>query len=156
MALTLNLEKSRAALKLSLEKKGVVTPPRMDVGFALDVSGSYEDEHRDGLTNDLLTRLVPWALTFDPDAKLDLATFSDGERGVVALPAVTAANYLGYVNRHVIDRVDGWCGGTDYRHVLAHFCASSAGCRRRRRSRASSAASSVRRRRHRWCNSASR
>ena len=32
----LNLEKSTAALKLSLEKKGIVDPPTIDVAIAMD------------------------------------------------------------------------------------------------------------------------
>ncbi|MFO1337901.1 MAG: hypothetical protein U1F53_06625 [Burkholderiaceae bacterium] len=60
MALQLNLEKSKATLQLCLQKAGIVQPPAMDMGVLLDVSGSFEDEHQDGTTNRLLTRLVPW------------------------------------------------------------------------------------------------
>ncbi|MEY4765505.1 MAG: hypothetical protein RI907_2178 [Pseudomonadota bacterium] len=118
MALTLNLEKSAATLKLCLEKAGVTKLPELELAFILDVSGSFEDEHRKGITNDLLTRLVPWGLTFDPDRKLDVITFSDGEHSVQAVGAVNADNYSGFVAREIIDQVKGWNGGTDYSYAL--------------------------------------
>jgi len=118
MALTLNLEKAQASLQLCLQKAGVVTPPQLDMAFVLDVSGSFEDEHQDGTTNDLMTRLVPWGLTFDPDKKLDVITFSNGPRSVHSVGAVTAQNYRGYVAQNIIGRVPGWCGGTDYSFAI--------------------------------------
>ena len=121
MPLQLNLEKSQAALKLCLEKVGIAQPPKMDMGVGLDVSGSFDDEHQDGTTNLLVSRLVPWGLTFDPDGKLDLATFSDGARHVQMVESVTAKNYENFVKRHVIRKVAGWGGGTTYSHVMHRF-----------------------------------
>lgn len=121
MALQLNLEKSRASLQLCLQKAGIVTPPRMDMGVLLDVSGSFQDEHEDGTTNKLLARLVPWGLTFDPDGQLDLTTFSNGQRNVVRVGSVTADNYSDFVRRQVIGKVAGWNGGTDYSYGLEDF-----------------------------------
>jgi vWA found in TerF C terminus len=121
MALQLNLEKSKATLQLCLQKAGVVKPPAMDMGVLLDVSGSFEDEHQDGTTNRLLARLVPWGLTFDPDGSLDVTTFSNGERHVHRAGSVTASNYGDFVQRHVIGRVPGWNGGTDYSFGLEDF-----------------------------------
>ncbi len=121
MALQLNLEKSKASLQLCLQKAGVAQPPVMDMGVLLDVSGSFEDEHRDGTTNRLLSRLVPWGLTFDPDAKLDLTTFSNGPQNVQRVGSVTADNYGNFVQSQVIDRVAGWCGGTDYSYGIEDF-----------------------------------
>lgn len=118
MPLQLNLEKSKASLQMCLQKAGVVQPPVMDMGVLLDVSGSFEDEHREGITNKLLTRLVPWGLTFDPDGKLDLTTFSDGARHVHRVGSVTAQNYQDFVQREVINRVSGWNGGTDYSYGI--------------------------------------
>ena len=121
MALQLNLEKSKATLQLCLQKAGIVQPPVMDMGVLLDVSGSFEDEHQDGTTNRLLTRLVPWGLTFDPDGRLDVTTFSNGERHVHRAGSVTATNYGDFVQRHVIGRVPGWNGGTDYSYGIEVF-----------------------------------
>lgn len=125
MTLVVNLEKATEALKLNLQKAGVNTPPELEVGFALDVSGSFEDEHRNGITNDLLTRLVPWGLAFDPDKKVDCFTFSDSAKHVVDVGPITPDNYGDFVRRNVIGRVAGWNGGTDYSYViermLSHF-----------------------------------
>ncbi|MGM9486073.1 VWA domain-containing protein [Ideonella sp. YS5] len=121
MALQLNLEKSKAALQLCLHKAGVTQPPVMDMGVLLDVSGSFEDEHQDGTTNRLLTRLIPWGLTFDPDGKLDVTTFSHGERHVHRVGSVTAGNYTDFVQRQIIGRVPGWNGGTDYSWGIEDF-----------------------------------
>jgi hypothetical protein len=118
MALQLNLEKSKVSLQLCLQKAGVVTPPVMDVGVLMDVSGSFEDEHRDGTTNQLLARLVPWGLAFDPDRKVDVTTFSNGEHNVERVGSVDAGNYEDFVQQRVVDRVRGWNGGTDYSYVL--------------------------------------
>ncbi|KVP75385.1 hypothetical protein WJ96_06380 [Burkholderia ubonensis] len=119
MALTLNLEKSAQALILSLEKAGIKVP-HLDVGFAMDVSGSFEDEHEDGTTELLLTRLVPWGLTFDPDKKLDVFTFSNGRDSVQDVGPIDARNYQGFVRRNIIG-VKGYNGGTAYSHVLESF-----------------------------------
>lgn len=121
MALQLNLEKSKASLQLCLQKAGVTQPPVMDMGVLLDVSGSFEDEHKDGTTNQLLSRLVPWGLTFDPDAKLDLSTFSNGPQNVQRVGSVTADNYGDFVQRKVIGQVVGWRGGTDYSYGIEDF-----------------------------------
>lgn len=118
MALQLNLEKSAQKLVLSLEKAGVVKPPVLEVGFGLDVSGSFEDEHRDGSTTKLLTRLIPWGLAFDPDRKLDVFTFSNGARHVHHVGEVNEHNHESYVARNIIERVPGWNCGTDYSYML--------------------------------------
>lgn len=114
----LNLDKSTSALKLSLEKKGIVQPPVIDVAIAMDVSGSFEDEHRQGVTNDLLLRLAPWGLAFDPDRKLDVFTFSNGPHHAHHVGALTATNYEDFVRRQIIGKVPGWARGTDYSYVL--------------------------------------
>lgn len=116
--LTLNLQKSEQTLKLCLQKKGVLTPPAIDLAMLVDVSGSFEDEHESGITNDLMTRLVPWGMTFDPDRKLDVFTFSNGSGNVDDVGPITETNYQGFVKNKIIRRVAGWCGGTDYSYVL--------------------------------------
>lgn len=118
MGLKVDLQKSTASLKLSLEKAGIIKVPQVDLAFDLDVSGSFDDEHRDGLTNDILARLVPWGIFFDPDKKLDVFTFSDGERNANYVGEVTENNYQDYVRKNIIDKVQGYNGGTDYVHVL--------------------------------------
>ncbi len=118
MALQLDPNKSADKLRLNLQKVGIVTPPVVELAFNLDVSGSFEDEHRDGVTNDLMARLVPWGLTFDPDRKLDVFTFSDGPRHVHYVGDVNPMNYENFVRKQIIRYVPGWNGGTDYSYVL--------------------------------------
>jgi hypothetical protein len=117
MALTLDLNKSKQALVLNLEKAGVTEPPKVDVAFILDVSRSFDDEHQAGVTNDLLTRLIPWAALFDPDRKMEVYTFSDGKSSVHHAGDVSENNYQGYVKKHVIG-CPGYGGSTDYSYVL--------------------------------------
>jgi hypothetical protein len=118
MALTLDLNKSQQALVLNLTKAGISETPKVDVAFVIDVSGSFDDEHREGVTNDLLTRLIPWAALFDPDKKMETYTFSNGPNNVHHAGDVSATNYAGYVKREIID-CPGYKGGTDYSYVLA-------------------------------------
>lgn len=118
MTLNLNLDKGKAALKLSLEKAGIATPPQADLAFILDVSGSFDDEHRDGLTQRLLERLTPWGMVFDPDQKLDVFTFSSGPSSAYHVGEITPQTVDGYIRRTIIDRVPGYRGGTDYSFVL--------------------------------------
>lgn len=118
MALTMDLNKSTQKLMLSLQKAGIAKPPSVDLAFVLDVSGSFEDEHAAGITNDLMTRLVPWGMTFDPDKKLDVFTFSNGAAHAHYVGEVTPDNHERYVERMIIGKVPGWNGGTDYSHVL--------------------------------------
>ena len=119
--LTLSLEKaeqSAGALRLSLAKKGIVTPPSADVAFVLDVSMSFDDEHRGGLTNDILVRLTPWGLAFDPNGALDVFTFSSGEGSDHHVGTITAADVNDYVRRQIIKKVPRYNGGTEYARVL--------------------------------------
>ncbi len=117
MALTLDLNKSQQALVLNLAKAGVTETPQVNVAFVMDVSGSFDDEHRQGVTNDLLTRLIPWAALFDPDQKMEVYTFSNGPRNVHHAADVSAKNYEGYVQREIIG-CPGYMGATDYSYVL--------------------------------------
>ncbi len=117
-ALQLDLNKASAGLVLSLQKRGIPTPPPMELAFNLDVSGSFDDEHRSGLTQGLLTRLVPWGMVFDPDKKMDVFTFSNGSGHACYVSEITEKNHAGYISGRIIGKVPGYNGGTDYVHVL--------------------------------------
>ncbi|MCS4088817.1 VWA domain-containing protein [Rhizobium sp. BK176] len=99
--------------------------PELEVASAVDVSGSFLGEHRAGLTSTFLTRIVPWGITFDPDGKIDIFTFSDGPASAHYVGYMDASNYADYVATNIVDKVPGWGGATDYAHVLrmilAHF-----------------------------------
>ena len=119
MAIQLNLEKSKQSLLLNLEKNGITTTPKMDVAFFMDVSGSFDDEHRSGQTNDLMNRLYPWAMVFDPDQELEAYAFSCG---VTKVENVTIKNYKSYIQDHVIG-CSGYNGGTNYNPAIKRLLA---------------------------------
>jgi len=116
--LKLDMNKATAGLRLSLQKLGINVPPEMELAFNLDVSGSFDDEHRGGLTQGLLTRLVPWGMVFDPDKKMDVFTFSSGPEYAHYVGEITAESYEGYIEKRIIGKVPGYGQGTDYVHVL--------------------------------------
>lgn len=113
-----DLRGAQVALLHWLQQGGITTPPVLDLVVALDVSASFEDEHRAGVTNDLLVRLVPWGLTFDRNRSLELITFSSGAASAHLVGSLTAENCRGFVSREVVARVPGWCGATDYSHPI--------------------------------------
>lgn len=112
------LEKGKAALKEVLAKHSITNIPAADVAFALDVSGSFHHAHVDGTTQKLLEKLVPWGMVFDPDQKLDVFTFSDGESHAVHVGEITPDTCEGYIKEEIINEVDGYNGGTDYHYVI--------------------------------------
>lgn len=114
----LDFVKAKEDLKLSLEKKGVSDIPAADLAFALDVSGSFDDEHRSGITQQLLERLVPWGMLFDPDQKLDVFSFASGESGAHHVGDITPTTCANYIQDKIVQRVPGYSGGTDYSHVI--------------------------------------
>ncbi|PZR86575.1 MAG: hypothetical protein DI537_28285 [Stutzerimonas stutzeri] len=118
MALQLNLQKSSRALRLSLDKAGVAADVKAELIFDMDVSGSFEHEHEEGTTSQLIARLVPYGMELDPDGRMDVFTFSDGKRSVHHVGTVTPDDCEDYIIRNVVDRVPGWNGGTTYSYVL--------------------------------------
>jgi len=116
--LSLDLNKSAQALRLSLDKAGVHPDVKAELIFDIDVSGSFEHEHEEGTTSVLLERLVPYGMVLDPDGKMDVFTFSDGARHVHHVGVVTPDDAKGYLKRKVVDRVPGWSGGTTYSYAL--------------------------------------
>lgn len=118
MTLRLNLRKSAHTLRLSLDKAGVAADVKAELIFDIDVSGSFEHEHREGTTSKLIARLVPYGMELDPDGKMDVFTFSDGRHTVTHVGTVTPDDCENYIVRKVVGRVLGWNGGTEYSYVL--------------------------------------
>lgn len=122
--LTLNLAKSASVLRLALDKAGVADV-RAETAAIIDVSGSFEHEHEEGTTSILVERLVPYCVVLDPDHKMDVFTFSSGERSAHYVGTVTPNDAGDYVTRNIVGRVPGWNGGTTYSYViertLEHF-----------------------------------
>lgn len=118
MTLQLDLQKSARTLRLSLDKAGVAADVKAELIFDMDVSGSFEHEHEEGTTSQLIARLVPYGMELDPDGRMDVFTFSDGKRSVHHVGTVTPDDCEDYIVRKVVGRVPGWNGGTNYSYVL--------------------------------------
>ncbi len=116
MALVLDLNKSAEKLRLDLTKAAGGTLPEADVGFDLDVSGSYSKLHESGVTSLLMSRMIPFCMVFDPDKKLDVWTFSDGPAHYVG--TITPDDHKDFVRRKVIEKVPNWNRNTEYAPVL--------------------------------------
>lgn len=113
----MDLDKGKEALRLSLVKKGVSAVPAAELAFVLDVSGSFDSAHRSGITQTLLERLVPWAMVFDPDQKLDVFTFSSGPNAAHHTGEVEPGTVAGYIRKNILDTLH-YGGGTEYAPVL--------------------------------------
>lgn len=71
---------------LVLTKKSIPTPPPCNVVAFLDVSGSFEDEWKDGLVGQVFSRLMAVASRFDDDGNVPLYLFHNSvlPRGIVS------------------------------------------------------------------------
>jgi hypothetical protein len=118
MALQMNLDKSATSLKLALSKAGVAPDIQAEISMDIDVSGSYDDELKNGMVDMLLGRLVPWAMVFDPDKQMDIFTFSSGKNSAHHAGTVTPETWEGFVRNKIVHHVPGYGGGTEYSHVL--------------------------------------
>ena len=116
--LALNLNKAAQSLRLSLDKAGVGADIKAELIFDIDVSGSFEHEHEEGTSSQLIERLVPYGMVLDPDGAMDVFTFADGPGTAHYVGTVTPESSQNYILNHVIERVPGWKGGTTYSYVL--------------------------------------
>lgn len=112
--MTVSLNLSKESLQLNLTKRNVGTIQNLDVSFAMDVSGSFDDEHRAGYTQSFLNRFVPFSLLFDPDKKMGMYVFSSDHEN---LDDVTESNFDGYIRNKVM-RSSVYGYGTKYAPVL--------------------------------------
>ena len=103
-----------------LQKQGIHERIPAQVGLNIDVSGSMQDLFKSGAVQSAIERILPVALYFDDDGRIDTWVFSDGEKTASITPA-SAKNYEGYVEREIIDNGELssilW-GGTDYGPVI--------------------------------------
>ncbi|MGV2104318.1 VWA domain-containing protein [Rhizobium sp. 21-4511-3d] len=103
-----------------LEKQGIHERIPAQVGLNIDVSGSMSDLFKSGTVQSALERVLPVALYFDDDGRIDTWVFSNDER-MASLTPVTATTYQGYVEREIIENRSLkrvlW-GGTDYAPVI--------------------------------------
>jgi vWA found in TerF C terminus len=113
-----NVEKDTEKVKFVLEKAGIAGI-ESEVVAAIDLSGSTKQLYYGGAMQLAVERVVPVALNFDDNGSIPVYGFND-EGGdvaaVVTLPELTKDNYLGYIQREVIDglKSDSKWGGTAY------------------------------------------
>lgn len=110
----LDLQKSSQKLQLDLNKSGVTQVPSIDVAFALDVSGSFDWAHKNGTTTQLLQRLIPWAMVFDPNKSMEAYTFSTS---TCKMPEINMNNFSTFIKDNVL-HARNYNGGTDYSPVI--------------------------------------
>lgn len=120
---TFKLEKPEEEVRrvgFVLQKQGIHERIPAQVGLNIDVSGSMEKLFTSGAVQSALERILPVALYFDDDGRIDTWVFSDGNK-MASITQATAENYNGYVAREILDniRLDTirW-GGTDYAPVI--------------------------------------
>lgn len=111
------LTKATEALKFELNKREVDSILPCQVKLAFDVSYSFEDEHRNGYTQQLLNRFVPFAMLFDKDKTLESYVFASDEE---QLTDINERNYFDYIHKQVM-RSNSYGGGTAYLPVLRHM-----------------------------------
>ncbi|WP_337268371.1 VWA domain-containing protein [Oryzifoliimicrobium ureilyticus] len=120
---TFRLEKPEEELRrvgFVLEKQGIHERIPAQVGLNIDVSGSMAGLFNNGIVQAALERVLPVALYFDDDGRIDTWVFSNGDR-MASLTPVTASTYQGYIQREIIDNqhiASILWGGTAYAPVI--------------------------------------
>jgi hypothetical protein len=120
---TFRLEKPEEEVRrvgFVLQKQGIHERIPSQVGLNIDVSGSMQNLFSNGIVQSALERVLPVALYFDDDGRIDTWVFS-GDANMAAITQATADNYKDYVRREITDNrdLDGilW-GGTNYGPVI--------------------------------------
>lgn len=103
-----------------LQKQGIHERIPAQVGLDIDVSGSMQELFRSGIVQAAVERILPVALYFDEDGRIDTWVFSSDHQ-MAQVEAATAKNYDNFVEREIINNADLngvlW-GGTAYGPVI--------------------------------------
>ena len=97
-------------VKISLEKRQVLTAPIVRVGEALDISGSMQQAYNRGDVAKIVFRTLALANIFDDNGEMDMWAFNTD---VVQLESATPDNFDDFVQKEIIKGV-GVGGGTRY------------------------------------------
>lgn len=124
MSIKFDLNKSTEALSFTLVKNNVSTIVPCQVHVVMDVSGSFEDEHRAGYTQQLLNRFVPFSMLFDKDKVLDSYAFAARAK---KLPEINANNFHNYIQKHVPYNGAGVGFTTNYAEAFEFMVESTKG-----------------------------
>src|SRR5574344_1745223 len=99
MSFQLPMVKKAEALQLVMQKHDANSVYPSQVHVAMDVSGSFDDEHRNGYTQELLNRLIPFAMLFDKDKTVQCVAFGSSAE---ALVDIDSSNYQDYVKNQIM------------------------------------------------------
>lgn len=114
MELSVDLEKSldlRKGLILELKKSLNILDVKARVFAAIDYSGSMSHLYRSGVVQNTMERLLPVALAFDDDKKIEVLSFHND---VFHLPEADISNISDYVQKNF----KGHMGGTVYSKII--------------------------------------
>ena len=73
-----DLTKAARALRVSLDNAAVAADMQAELFIDIDVSGSFEHEHKEGPTNKRVARLLPWGMVLNLEQAVDVFTFGHG------------------------------------------------------------------------------
>lgn len=117
----LSLEKKTELVTLSLAKRSVPPSIKMAVKLFLDVSGSMQDEYRDGLVQELTDRLLPIGMRFDDNQSIDCVAFGSSAKEVAP---IKVSDFGNYINRKFLPALQDssvlW-SGTSYSRALTNL-----------------------------------
>lgn len=105
---------NKVLVNLSKESKVDLTKHIARVALAMDYSRSMSEVFHDGSLQRTISRLLPIALKFDDNGKLESWLFSNGYKSLVA---VSKSNYEKYVENVMLESGMSM-GGTEYAPVL--------------------------------------
>ena len=112
------LKKSEEGLNryiVRLKKDVDLSTHRARVFVVIDCSASMRLLYYNGSIQDVLTRLLPLALKFDDDCKLEVYIFNNSFQKITAM---TEENYENYVEKLILNKGLSPFGGTSYAPVI--------------------------------------
>lgn len=116
--MAVDLSKRVKTAGVVLAKKGLTAPPIMRVAMALDISGSMDDEIRDGSVQNVMDQLQGVAGKFDDDGSIDIFKFDDRAEYV---GLCEAADYGSFVKRQSIKARGGTAFSPFVKLITEHF-----------------------------------
>jgi hypothetical protein len=113
--MTLDLTKKVQLVNVTLEKKKVNIPEVLgDIVIAEDISGSMSGRFRDGMVQELITRLLAIGMVLDQDKSINVYAFNSGSHEI---GSATEKNIDGFVDNVFLRKVRV-NGGTNYSPVM--------------------------------------
>lgn len=92
--MSVELQKKTQKAGVILAKKGLTAPPIMRVAVAIDISGSMDDEIKDGSVQKIMDQLLGIGAKFDDDGSIDIFQFDDRADYVGVCAATSFGSYV--------------------------------------------------------------